>query len=72
MQKTWVWSLGREDPLEKETATHSTILPGKTPWTEKPGGLPSMDLQSVEHDLANKQQQQFCKYVIIWTYVQAA
>ena len=33
------WSLGQEDPLEKETATHSSILAWEMPWTEKPGGL---------------------------------
>ena len=37
MQETWVLSLGREDPLEKEMATHSSILAWKNPWTEKPG-----------------------------------
>ena len=39
MQETWVPSLGQEDPLEKEMATHSTILAWKIPWTEEPGGL---------------------------------
>ena len=42
MQETWVRSLGREDPLEKETATHSSILAWRIPWTEEPGGLQSM------------------------------
>ena len=42
MQETWVQSLGQEDPLEKETATHSSILAWKIPWTAKPGGLQSM------------------------------
>ena len=41
MQQTLVQSLGREDPLEKEMATHSSILTWKTPWTEKPGGWQS-------------------------------
>ena len=45
VQATWVQSLGREDPLEKEMATHSSILAWKIPWTEKPGGL-SVRLQS--------------------------
>ena len=40
MQETWVWSLGREDPLEKRMATHSSILAWRIPWTEEPGGLP--------------------------------
>jgi len=38
-QKTWVSSLGHEDPLEKEMATHSSILAWQIPWTEEPGGL---------------------------------
>ena len=41
MWETWVRSLGREDPLEKEMATHSSILAWRIPWTEKPGGLQS-------------------------------
>ena len=45
-------SLDQEDPLEKGIATHSRILAWKIPWTEKPGGLQSMELQRVEHDLA--------------------
>ena len=47
MQETRVQSLGCADPLEKEMATHSSILAWKTPWTEKPGGLQSMGLQRV-------------------------
>ena len=39
MQETWVQSLGREDPLEEEMATHSRILAWRIPWTEEPGGL---------------------------------
>ena len=39
MLETWVQSLGQEDPLEKEIATHSSILAWKIPWTEDPGGL---------------------------------
>ena len=46
MQGTWLWSLGQEDPLEKETATYSSILAMKIPWTEKPG-LQSIGLQYV-------------------------
>ena len=42
MQETWVRSLGGEDPLEKEMATHSSILAWRVPSTEEPGGLPSM------------------------------
>ena len=39
MQETWVQSLGREDPLEKEMATHSNILVWEIPWTEEPGAI---------------------------------
>ena len=42
MQETWIQSLGQEDPLEKEMATHSSTLAWKIPWTEKPGRLQSM------------------------------
>ena len=52
MQKTWVWSLGREDPLEKEMVTHSSTLAWKIPWTEEPGRLQSMWLQRVGHNWA--------------------
>ena len=41
MRETWVRSLGREDPLEKEMATHSSILAWRIPWMEEPGGLQS-------------------------------
>ena len=46
----WVWSLGEEDPLEKEMATHSSILAWRIPWTEEPSGLQSMGSQRVGHD----------------------
>ena len=49
MQKIWVHSLGQEDPLEEETATHSSILAWRTRWTEKPGGLQSVGSQRVRH-----------------------
>ena len=45
MQEAWVQFLGREDPLEKEMATHSSILAWRIPWTEEPGGLQSMGSQ---------------------------
>ena len=48
MQETWVRFLGQEDPLEKEMATHSSILALKIPWTEEPGRLQSMWLQELE------------------------
>ena len=50
MQETWVRSLGWEDPLEKEMATHSSILGWRIPWTEEPGGLQSMESQRVGRD----------------------
>ena len=53
--ETWVSSLGWEDPLEKEMATHSSILAGRILWTEEPGGLQSMGLQRVGHNLIIKQ-----------------
>ena len=49
-QETHVRSLGWEDLLEKGMTTHSSILAWRMPWTEKPGGLQSMGLQSVGHD----------------------
>ena len=50
MQETLVRSLGQEDALEKETATHSSILAWKIPWTEEPGKLQSMGSQRAGHD----------------------
>ena len=49
-QETQVRSLGWEDPLEKEMATHSRILAWRIPWTEKPGGLQSTGSQRVRHN----------------------
>ena len=46
MQETWVQSLGQEDPLEKEMATHSSILAWRIPWTEEPGRLQAMGRKS--------------------------
>ena len=62
MQETWVQSLGQDDPLEKEMATHSSILAWEIPWTEEPGGLhksvaplaPHNGVTRVRHDLASK------------------
>ena len=54
MQETQNQSLGGEDPLEKEMATHSSILAWRIPWAEEPGGLQSMGLQRVRHDWATK------------------
>ena len=50
MWETRVWSLGQEDLLEKEIATHSSTLACKIPWTEEPGRLQSMGSQRVRHD----------------------
>ena len=50
MQETWVRSLGQEDPLEKEMATHTSILAWEILWTEEPGGLQSMGSHRVRHD----------------------
>ena len=49
-RETWVRSLGWEDPLEKEMATHSSTLAWKIPWTEEHGRLQSMGSQRVSHD----------------------
>ena len=48
-QETWLPSLGQEDPLEKEMATHSNILAWRIPWTEESGGLQSTESQRVGH-----------------------
>ena len=50
MKESWVQSLGGEDPVEEEIATHSSILAWKTPWTEEPGRLQSLRSQRVKHD----------------------
>ena len=50
-----VQSLGWEDPLEEGLATHACVLAWRIPWTEEPGGLQSMRLQRVGHNLVNKQ-----------------
>ena len=57
MQEMQVWSLGWEDLLEKEMATHSSILALETPGTEDPGRLQSMGSQNVEHNLVTEEQQ---------------
>ena len=50
LQETQVQSVSLEDPLEKEMATHTSILAWRIPWTEDPGGLQSMGSQRVRHD----------------------
>ena len=56
MQETQVLSLGQEDPLGKEMATHSSILAWEIIWTEEPTGLQSMGCKRVRHDLVTKRQ----------------
>ena len=53
MQEIWVRSLHQEDPLEEEMVTYSSILAGKILWTERPGGLQSMETQRVGHNRAH-------------------
>ena len=50
MQEAWVQSLGREDPLEEDMATHSSVLAWRIPWTEEPAGLQPVGSQRVRHD----------------------
>ena len=79
MQETYkmqVPSLGLEDPLEKEMATHSSILAWRIPWTEEPDGLQSMGLQRVGHDWSNlactqRPNEVFCFLfsLFAWQYV---
>jgi len=56
MQETWVGSLGQEDPLEEEMATHSSILAWEIPWTEETGRLQSMGSQRVRNDWATESE----------------
>ena len=66
MQETEVRSLSQKDPLEKEMATHFSILTWEIPWTEEPGMLQSMELQRVRHDLETKQQlYKFKVYIVM-------
>ena len=58
-----VWSLGWEDALEEERATHSSILAWRIPWTEEPGGLQSMGSQRVEHDWATSKKRKDSKSI---------
>ena len=65
MQETWVRSLGRKDPLEKEMAPHSSTLAWKIPWMEDPGSLQSMGSQRVRHDWATSLSS-FLSFKIDW------
>ena len=58
MQETWIRSLGQAGPLEKEMATHSSVLAWEIPWTAEPGSPQSLGSQRVGHNLATKEQQQ--------------
>ena len=70
MQETQVWSLGQENALEEEMATHSSILAWKIPWTEGPGRLQSMGLQRVGHDWATELNWAECtQYILLWKLV---
>ena len=62
MQETWVRSLGLEEPLEKEMATHSSILAWRIPWTEEPGGLQSMESQKSRTRLSDQTTATFFFY----------
>ena len=64
MQETWVWSLGWEDPLDEEMATHSNTLAWKIPWMDEHGGLQSTRLQRVGHDWATS----LSFYIPHWTH----
>ena len=61
MQEMWVQSLDQEDPLEKEMATHSSVLAWEISWTEEPAGLQSMGHKRIRHNLEIKQQKQWKK-----------
>ena len=67
MWETWVWSLGQDDPLEKEMATHSSTLAWRIPWTEELGGLQSTGLQRVGHNWATSLHLLVCEMsAIVW------
>ena len=68
--RTQVWSLSWVDPLEKEMATHSSILTWGIPWTKEPGKLQSMGLQRVGHDLARMQNKAMLNYNYIKPFTQ--
>ena len=65
MWETWVRSLGWEDPLEKGTATHSSILPWRIPWTEESGRLQSMGSESIRHDWVTHTQHILNKFYLL-------
>ena len=67
IQETWVWSLGLEDPLEKEMALHSSTLAWRIPWREEPGGLQSMGSQRVGHDWAMSLHEIWHQFPVLFT-----
>ena len=69
MRETWVRSLGREDPLEKEMATHSSILAWGIPWMENSGGLQSTGSQRVGHDWATEGRIHKLTLDVLYTHV---
>ena len=78
MLETWVWSLGQEDTLEEDMATHSSILAWRIPWTEEPGRLQSTGSQRIRHDWVTKHSTAYISLSNIcnlekwykWTYLQ--
>ena len=66
---TWVQSLGWDDPLEKEIAAHSSILPGQSPWKEEPGGLQSMEFQRGGHDWVPERAAYFYFLILSFIYL---
>ena len=69
-QETWVWSLDGEDPLEKEMATHSSILAWRIPWTEEPGRLQSIGSQTIRHDWLPKHTEALLPYEVALSLLQ--
>ena len=67
IQETWIGSLGWEDPLEKEMATHSNILAWRVSWTEEPDGLLSMGLQRAGHNWVTNTLSRYNKTIIYYT-----
>jgi len=65
MQEMWVRSQGQEDPLEKEMATHSSIVAWEISWTEKSGGLQSMGLQNSWLDMTEQLNNIFFHYILL-------
>ena len=67
IQETWIGSLGWEDPLEKEMATHSNNLAWRISWTEEPDGLLSMGLQRVGHNWVTNTLSRYNKTITYYT-----